>query len=81
MTMVISIFPVRSHHMTQETQPPKPWPPKTMSSNGDGEQLDRALSDLMKEGQRIHYFVRRLHHAIEDAFRNAQLRRAPERFE
>ena len=30
--MVISIFPVRSHHMTQETQPPKPWPPKTMSS-------------------------------------------------
>jgi len=55
--------------MTQETQPPTVWPPKTISSNGDGEQIDRALSDLMKEGQRIHDFTERLHHAIEDVVR------------
>ena len=67
--------------MTQETQPPTLRPFKTISSNGDGEQLDRALSDLMKEGQRIHDFIERLDHVIEDAVRNAQLRRAPERFQ
>jgi hypothetical protein len=55
--------------MTQETQPPTLWPPETISSNGDGEQLDRAISDLMKEGQRIHDFTERLHHAIEDVVR------------
>ena len=66
--------------MTQETQPPTLWPPKTISSNGDGEQLDRALSDLMKEGQRIQDFIERLDHVIEDVVRNAQLARAPERF-
>jgi hypothetical protein len=35
----------------------------------DGERLDRALSDLMKEGQRIYDFNERLNHAIEDVVR------------
>jgi hypothetical protein len=52
--------------MTQETQPPTLWPPKTISSNGDGEQFDRALNDLMKEGQRIDDFIKRLNYTIED---------------
>ncbi len=65
--------------MTQDTQPPTLWPFKTISSNGDGEQFDRALSDLMKEGQRIQDFIERLDHVIEDVVRNAQLARAPER--
>jgi hypothetical protein len=34
--------------------------PNTISSHEDGERLDRALSDLMKEGQRIHDFIERL---------------------
>ena len=55
--------------MTQETQPPTLPPFKTISINEDGEQLDRALSDLMKEGQRIHDFNERLNHAIEDLVR------------
>jgi hypothetical protein len=46
----------------------------------DGERLERALTSLMKEGQRIHDFIERLDHVIEDAVRNAQLRRGPERF-
>ena len=66
--------------MTQDTQPPTLRHFKTVSSNGDGEQLDRALSDLMKEGQRIHDFIERLDLVIEDTVRNARLRRAPERF-
>ena len=55
--------------MTQETQPPAPWPPKMMLSSGDSVQLDRALSDLMKEGQRIYDFTERLNHAIKDVVR------------
>ena len=55
--------------MTQETQPPTVWPPKTILSNGDGERLESALSDLMKEGQRIHDFTERLNHAIKDVVR------------
>jgi hypothetical protein len=43
--------------------------PNTISSHEDGERLDRALSDLMKEGQRIHDFNERLNHAIEDVVR------------
>lgn len=66
--------------MTKDTQSPTLWRFKTISSNGDGEQLDRALSDLLKEGRRIHDFIERLDHVIEDAVRNARLRRAPERF-
>jgi hypothetical protein len=54
--------------MTQETQPTL-WPHRTISSNEDGERLDRALSDLMKEGRRIYDFTERLHHAIEDVVR------------
>jgi len=55
--------------VTSETQASRPWPPKTISSDEDSEWLDRALSDLMKEGQRIHDFIERLDHAIEDAVR------------
>jgi hypothetical protein len=55
--------------MTQETQPPTLWPSKTISSNENGERLDRALSDLMKEGQRIYDFTEHLHHAIDDVVR------------
>ena len=35
----------------------------------DGERLERALTSLMKEGQRIHDFNERLSHAIEDVVR------------
>ena len=66
--------------MTQDTQPPTLWPFKTIPSNGDGEQLDRALSDLIKEERRIRDFLERLDQVIEDAVRNAQLGRAPEGF-
>jgi hypothetical protein len=66
--------------MTEDTQPPTLWPFKTIPSNGDGEQLDRALGDLMKEGRRIQNFIERLDQVIQDAVRNAQPRRAPERF-
>ena len=40
-----------------------------MLSSGVGEQLEGALSDLMKEGQRIHDFNERLIYAIEDVVR------------
>jgi hypothetical protein len=52
--------------MTLETRASRLWPPNTISSHEDGERLDRALNDLMKEGQRIHDFNERLNHAIED---------------
>ena len=55
--------------MTLETRASRLWPPNTISSDEDGERLDRALSDLMKEGQRIHDFNERLNHAIEDVVR------------
>jgi hypothetical protein len=55
--------------MTLETRASRLWPPNTISSDEDGERLDRALSDLMKEGQRIHDFNERLNHAIEDLVR------------
>jgi hypothetical protein len=61
--------------MTLEARASRLWPPNTISSHEDGERLDRALSDLMKEGQRIHDFNERLNHVIEDTVRNAQLRR------
>jgi hypothetical protein len=35
----------------------------------DGERLERALSSLMKEEQRIYDFNERLSHAIEDVVR------------
>jgi hypothetical protein len=61
--------------MTQQTQPPTLWPSKTISSIEDGERLDRALSDLMKEGRRIYDFTERLHHAIDDVIRKNKVRR------
>jgi Zn ribbon nucleic-acid-binding protein len=55
--------------MTLETRASRLWRPNTISSHEDCERLDRALSDLMKEGQRIHDFNERLNHAIEDLVR------------
>jgi len=55
--------------MTLETRASRLRRPNTMSSHEDGERLDRALSELMKEGQRIHDFNERFNHTIEDVVR------------
>jgi hypothetical protein len=48
------------------TPPPTLWPPKTISSDKDYEQLDRALKDLLKEDQWVNDFIKRLNYTIED---------------
>jgi hypothetical protein len=48
--------------------PPTPWARKTISSDKDYEQLDRALEDMVEE-QWIDDFIKRLNYAIEDIVR------------
>jgi hypothetical protein len=62
-----------------ETPRPTLWPPKTLSSDEDGERLDRALEDLIKldraledlikENQWVDDFIERLNYTIEDIVR------------
>jgi hypothetical protein len=52
-----------------ETPRPTLWPPKTLSSDEDGERLDRALEDLIKENQWVDDFIERLNYTIEDIIR------------
>jgi hypothetical protein len=52
-----------------ETPRPTLLPPKTISIDDDGERLDRALEDLVKENQWIDDFVKRLNYTIEDIVR------------
>jgi hypothetical protein len=52
-----------------ETPPPTLRPPKTLSSDDDGERLDRALEDLIKENQWVDDFIKRLNYTIEDVVR------------
>jgi hypothetical protein len=55
--------------ITPEARAPTRSPPKTISSDEDCEQLDRALNDLMKEDQWINDFIKRLNYTIEDIVR------------
>jgi hypothetical protein len=50
-------------------RPPKTLPPKTLSSDEEGERLDRALEDLIKENQWVDDFIKRLNYTIEDIVR------------
>ncbi len=44
-------------------------PPKTLSSDEDCEQMDRALEDLIKENQWVDDFIKRLNYTTEDIVR------------
>jgi hypothetical protein len=53
--------------------PPPPWPPETISSDKDREQLERAPDDLIenlaKEDQWVKDFVKHLNYTIADVVR------------
>jgi hypothetical protein len=53
--------------------PPTPWPPETISSDKDREQLERAPNDLIenltKEDQWVKDFVKHLNYTIADVVR------------
>jgi hypothetical protein len=49
-----------------ETTPPTFWSPKRKSIEEEDERLDRAVEDMVKEGQWINDFIKRLNYTIED---------------
>ena len=52
-----------------ETPPPRVWHPAIISSEQDGERLERALHDLVKEDERVRDFMQRLKAAIAEIVR------------